>query len=219
MPSILENVSQIKQTIAARAKSAGRNPSDVELLIVTKRQELANILPLLENGERIFGENRVQEASAKWTTLKKDFPEIELHLIGHLQSNKVKEAITLFNVIQSLDSLKLADKLCREEKRQGKRLQYYVEINMANEPQKSGIALQEAQTFLNNLRENYDLQVVGLMCIPLQKVDPTSYFKNLTALATENELPKISMGMSSDYEIAIDCGATVVRIGQAIFRT
>lgn len=214
---VLDNLSKVQKNISSAALSCNRKSSDIQLLIVTKTQSPETILPLLLNGQRLFGENRVQEALAKWPEFKSRFTHLQLHLIGHLQSNKVKEAVEFFDVIQTLDSIKLAEKLTNEEQRQKKQLNYYVEINLANEKQKSGISIKEANVFLKQVKENFPLNIIGLMCIPPVNENPTSYFHSLTELAQHHNLKHISMGMSNDYQIAICCGATLVRIGHAIF--
>lgn len=206
-------MASIKETTSA----CKRKNNSVQLLIATKRQSPEKILPLLIQGQRVFGENRIQEAKLKWMEFKTQFPDIELHLIGHLQTNKVKEAVFLFDVIQTLDSLKLAEKLTKEEKKQSRYLKYYIEINMAHEQQKTGVPLLDCDQFIKNIKENYPLHVIGVMCIPPVLQDPQPFFKHLKEIATKHQLSEISMGMSQDYQTAICCGATLVRVGSAIF--
>jgi PLP dependent protein len=208
----------IQHNIRKIAKRQGTDPTDVALLAITKNHSLNEILPLLELGQRQFGENRVQEAYSKWPVLKTRYSNIELHLVGHLQTNKVKEAITLFDVIQTLDSLKLASRLAQEELHQQKKLSYYIEVNIGSEPQKTGVLPQDFGSFFKELRQNYPLNIIGVMCIPPKETSPVPYFRNLYALAQNYGLTQISMGMSNDYELAIQEGATQVRIGQALFK-
>lgn len=213
----LSHLQDIVTNIGNIARKQGREPADIQLLAVTKTQSIAKITPLLEAGHQLFGENRVQEAYSKWPLLKQQFPNTQLHLIGHLQSNKVKEAVHLFDVIQTLDSLKLAQKLQDEQSRQNKSLEYYVEINIGNEPQKKGILPDQLSDFYKSLMTNYSLKITGIMCIPPVGQDPYVYFRQMFDLAHQFHLPNISMGMSDDYEQAIQCGSTMVRIGRALF--
>lgn len=207
----------ILTNIAKAADRAGRNPTEIKLMAVTKNQPIEKILPLLQAGHRLFGENKVQEACKKWPKLKELYPDIELHLIGQLQSNKVKEAVSIFDVVQTLDSARLGAKLANEQQRQAKQLKYLLEVNIGKEPQKAGISSQELPMLLATCRADYALRIIGVMCIPPKGKDPTSYFERLKNLATRNSLPEISMGMSEDYEVAIMQGATMVRIGTALF--
>jgi hypothetical protein len=171
---------------------------------------------LLDAGHRVFGESRVQESLAKWTQLKRDFPDVELHLIGPLQTNKVPEAVALFDVIHSLDRPKLARALKSECDKTGRRPALFVQVNTGEEPQKAGVPPQEAAGFIASLRE-LKLNLTGLMCIPPVDDAPAPHFALLAKLAAENDLPCLSMGMSDDFEIAIRFGATHVRVGTAIF--
>lgn len=189
----------------------------VQLIAVSKTFEASDIRPVLEAGQRVFGENRVQEAQKKWPALRAEYPGVELHLIGPLQSNKASEAVALFDVIQTVDRVKIAEALAKECQKQGQRLQFYVQINTGREPQKAGVLPEDGDTFIAMCRDDLRLNVVGLMCIPPVDENPRPHFKMLREMATRNGLEKLSMGMSSDFEIAIAEGATAVRVGSAIF--
>lgn len=189
----------------------------VKLVAVSKTYSAPDIRPVLEAGQRVFGENRVQEAYEKWPTLRNEFPDVELHLIGPLQSNKAAEAVALFDVIQTVDRIKIAEVLAKEVQKQDRSLQFYIQVNTGTEPQKAGVNPVEADQFITECEEKYGLNVVGLMCIPPVDADPRPHFKMLREIAQRNSLAQLSMGMSSDYEIAIAEGATVVRVGSAIF--
>jgi hypothetical protein len=209
--------SNVKERITMAAIQAGRRPADITLVAVTKTHGPERIKPLLEQGHRVFGENRVQEAQEKWPDLRKSFPGIELHLIGPLQSNKAREAVALFDVIESVDRDKIAAALAAEMKRQQKSPKLYVQVNTGLESQKAGIAPAEVDGFLRRMREQHGLNPEGLMCIPPVEEDPARHFILLGRLARENGLAVISMGMSGDYEEAIAHGATHVRVGSALF--
>ena len=174
-------------------------------------------MPALTAGHRVFGENRVQEAAEKWPALRESYTAVELHLIGPLQTNKVKSAIALFDVIQTVDRPKLARVLAEEMARSGLQRECFVEVNVGEEPQKAGILPKEADTFIAECRERYQLPIRGVMCIPPFDQEPSPYFALLTKIAERNELSAVSMGMSSDYEVAVAFGATHVRVGTAIF--
>ncbi len=188
-----------------------------QLVAVSKTYGAQDIRPVLEAGQRQFGENRVQEASEKWPDLRTEYPDVELHLIGPLQSNKTAEAVALFDVIQTVDRPKIAAALAKECKAQGKVLLFYVQVNTGAEPQKAGILPEDADAFIATCLDEYGLNIVGLMCIPPVDQDPRPHFQMLKAIAERNHLQLLSMGMSADFEIAIEEGATVVRIGSAIF--
>jgi PLP dependent protein len=194
-----------------------RIPPHVKLVAVSKTYFAPDIQPVLDAGARVFGENRVQEAKEKWPELRAQYPGVELHLIGPLQSNKAAEAVALFDVIQTVDRAKIAEALSKEVQKQNRTLQFYVQVNTGSEPQKAGVLPEEADQFIRNCKENHGLNVVGLMCIPPVNEDPRSHFKMLREIATRNGLTELSMGMSSDFEVAIEEGATVVRVGSAIF--
>jgi PLP dependent protein len=189
----------------------------VQLIAVSKTFFEPDIRPILDAGQRVFGENRVQEAQMKWPALKTEYSGIELHLIGPLQSNKAAESVALFDVIQTLDRIKIAEALAKECKKQGRNLQFYVQVNTGHEPQKAGVLPEDADVFVKTCLEDLGLNLVGLMCIPPVNEDPRSHFKLLKNLASRYGLAGLSMGMSSDFEIAIAEGATTVRVGSAIF--
>jgi PLP dependent protein len=207
----------VRQRIASAAIEAGRLPQDITLVAVSKTFEASAIEPVITAGQRIFGENRVQESKAKWPALKARFPDIKLHLIGPLQSNKAAEAVALFDCIQSLDREKLARVLADEIQRQGRHPELFIEINSGEEDQKAGIAPKEADRFIALCRETYGLTIAGLMCIPPADEEPALHFALLETIARRNGLKGLSMGMSADFETAIRFGATHVRIGSAIF--
>ena len=208
---------QVRQKIAAAEQEAKRRTGAVTLVAVTKTFDAADIRPVIEAGQRVFGENRVQEAMAKWPALKAEFPDIELHLIGPLQSNKAKEAVALFDVIETVDREKIAAELSKEIARQGKTPRLYVQVNTGSEPQKAGVEPREAVAFVQRCREMHRLAIEGLMCIPPADENPGPHFALLAKLAREAGVEKLSMGMSGDYELAIAFGATSVRVGSAIF--
>ncbi|TIN30487.1 MAG: YggS family pyridoxal phosphate-dependent enzyme [Mesorhizobium sp.] len=207
----------VKAKIAAAEREAGRQAGAVTLVAVSKTFDAADIVPVIEAGQRVFGENRVQEAQGKWPALKDAFPGIELHLIGPLQSNKAKEAVALFDVIQTIDREKIAAELAKEMARQGRAPKLYVQVNTGSEPQKAGIEPRDAVAFVTRCRDVHGLAIDGLMCIPPADENPGPHFALLEKLAREAGVEKLSMGMSGDYETAIAFGATNVRIGSAIF--
>jgi len=187
------------------------------LIVVCKNQELKNIDPLISAGHLHFGENRVQEALSKWQFLLQKNSLLNLHLIGKLQTNKVREAFKIFNYIHTLDNEKLANSLAKIESSCEKKVKYFIQVNIGNEPQKSGIEINKTSDFIKYCIYDLKLNVIGLMCIPPAKSDPDQYFINLANLAKLNNLNELSMGMSNDYECAIKNGASHVRIGSSIF--
>lgn len=197
--------------------AAGRAPGSVTLVAVSKTYAAEAIAPVLEVGQRVFGENRVQEAMAKWPELRERFEGIELHLIGPLQSNKAAEAVATFDVIETVDREKIAKALAGEIARQGRALRLYVQVNTGEEPQKAGIAPNEAVAFVARCRGVHGLPIEGLMCIPPADEDPAPHFRQLADLARAAGVAKLSMGMSGDYAVAVAEGATGVRVGSAIF--
>jgi hypothetical protein len=213
------NLTAVLERIAAARKAAVAPAPDTRLVAVSKSQPRERILPVLEAGHRLFGENRVQEVRAKWPELRAVFPDVELHLIGPLQTNKVREAVELFDAIQSLDRIRLAEALKAElEKRApDKPLQLFVEVNTGEEAQKAGIAPKETEDFVHLCRDRMGLPVMGLMCIPPEGEEPAPHFALLRKLAQATKLSYLSMGMSTDFETAIRFGATHVRVGTAIF--
>jgi len=203
--------------IALAAEAAGRTPADVRLIVVSKTFGAAEIIPVLAAGQRIFGENRVQEAKAKWPGLKAEFPNLELHLVGPLQSNKAKEAVELFDAIHSIDREKIARALAEEMRKQGRRLELFVQVNTGEEPQKAGVPPRELAALLALCREELELEIAGLMCIPPVEEEAALHFAFLAKLAAEHGLAGLSMGMSDDFETAVLLGATHVRVGSALF--
>ncbi|QWW67757.1 YggS family pyridoxal phosphate-dependent enzyme [Rhizobium sp. WYJ-E13] len=212
-----ERLNEVRSKIATAERDAGRSARSVELVAVSKTFEADTIRLAIKAGQRVFGENRVQESQGKWPELKKEMPGIELHLIGPLQSNKAAEAVALFDVIESIDREKIARAIAEEMKRQGKELRLYVQVNTGLEPQKAGIAPDDAAAFINFCRDELGLTIEGLMCIPPAEDNPGPHFALLAKLAEKCSLKKLSMGMSGDYETAIAFGATSVRVGSAIF--
>jgi len=212
MSSLADIVARID---AARKKAVAPAPTTA-LIAVSKTHGEETIAPVLDEGQRIFGENRVQEAQAKWPPLKERYFDIELHLIGPLQTNKAREAVALFDAIHTLDRSKLAHALKTEMDRAGKRPSLFVQVNTGEEPQKAGVSPQDAPSLIALARE-LDLPVKGLMCIPPESENPAPHFALLQKLAREHDLPWLSMGMSGDFETAIKFGATHIRVGSAIF--
>jgi PLP dependent protein len=210
-------LSEVETRIAIAARGAKRDVSDVKLIAVSKTFEAPAILPVLEAGHRLFGENRVQEAKGKWPALKAQFPDVKLHLIGPLQSNKAKEAVELFDAIHSIDRPKIAHAVAEEMQRQGKRLSLLVQVNTGEEPQKAGVLPKDASALVVLCRDDLELDVAGLMCIPPLEEEAAVHFAFLAKLAGELGLAGLSMGMSEDFETAIAFGATHVRVGSAIF--
>lgn len=216
MTSIAENFSSIEKQIRRAERMAGRKEGDTALVAVTKTQSLDALKEALSLGHRLFGENRVQEAQSHWTDLKKEYPDIRLHLIGPLQTNKAKDAVELFDCIETLDREKLADALAAEMKKQGRDLPCFIQVNTGDEPQKAGIAPTGVSAFLKYCRTLH-INVIGLMCVPPVDEPAALHFALLKKLAQENEIGQLSMGMSADFEKAIALGATHVRIGSALF--
>lgn len=221
MPSTLqeigENLRAVKSTIADAAREAGRVPASVNLVAVSKTHPAERIRPVLEAGHRLFGENRVQEADEKWPGLRDDFPDLRLHLIGPLQTNKVKRAVQLFDAVETVDRPKLARALKREMDAQGKSLDCFIQVNTGEESQKAGVLPAEADDFIRLCRDELGLPVVGLMCIPPVGEEPGLHFALLAEMAKRAGLPSLSMGMSADFATAVKFGATHVRVGTAIF--
>jgi PLP dependent protein len=210
-------LSAVEQEIARACKEARRDRSSVTLVAVSKTFDADVITPVIEAGQRVFGENRVQEAKAKWPPLVSAYPGIELHLIGPLQSNKVKDAVALFDAIHSVDRASLCEALAREFKSQERRPQLFVQVNTGEEPQKAGVPPADADSFIAGCREKYHLPISGLMCIPPVNDPPAPHFALTAKIAARNGLKNLSMGMSADFAVAIALGATHVRIGSAIF--
>ncbi|MBO6518833.1 MAG: YggS family pyridoxal phosphate-dependent enzyme [Rhodospirillales bacterium] len=211
------NLAVVKDEIAKAAEAAGRDPSGIHLVAVSKVHQADTILPVLEAGHRLFGENRVQEAESKWPALRETFPDLTLHLIGPLQSNKVKDAVAVFDVIETVDRPKIARALATEFERTGRSLPCYVQVNTGEEPQKAGVAPADVEDFVGECRDELGLDIQGLMCIPPIDEEPALHFALLSDIADRCGLGIKSMGMSADYEKAIALGATHVRVGTAIF--
>jgi hypothetical protein len=212
-----DHLAEVKRRIAEAAKAAGRQPGDVTLVAVSKTHGPERVRELLAVGQRIFGENRVQEAQEKFPALKAEHPDLELHLIGPLQTNKAREAVALFDVIQSVDRERLAGVLAKEMERAGKRPTCFIQVNTGEEEQKAGVLPAELDAFVASCRDVHKLPVVGLMCIPPVDEEPALHFALLRKMAERNGLSKVSMGMSADYETAVRLGATHVRVGSALF--
>ncbi len=219
MDNSVERLRAVQQRIAKALAEAGRDTDAATLVAVSKTFDADDIRPVIGAGQRVFGENRVQEAQGKWPGMKAEFPDIELHLIGPLQSNKAKEAVALFDVIETVDREKIAAELAREMARQGRTPRLYVQVNTGSEPQKAGIEPLQAVAFVERCRAVHGLAIEGLMCIPPAEENPGPHFALLAKLAREAGVGKLSMGMSGDYETAIAFGATSVRVGSAIFGT
>jgi pyridoxal phosphate enzyme (YggS family) len=208
------NLASIRSRIAAAEVAAGRAPGSVTLVAVSKTQPWDHIAPVLAADQKVFGENRVQEALERWTSHREG---LELRLIGPLQTNKVRDAVAFFDVIETVDREKLARALAAEIGRAGKAPRLYVQVNVGQEPQKAGVAPDEADAFIALCRGELDLTIEGLMCIPPADEDPAPYFSLLRTIAGRNGVEKLSMGMSDDFETAVAQGATSVRVGSAIF--
>jgi len=211
------NLQAVRAEIAAAAQSAAREPNDVTLVAVSKTVPPERIRPALQAGQRIFGENRVQEAEAKWPSLRAEFPDVTLHLIGPLQTNKVRKAVELFDVIETVDRPKLARALAKEMAAVRRRPDVFVQVNTGAELQKAGVLPEDADAFIRACIDDHGLPVTGLMCIPPVNEEPALHFGLLREIARRNNLAGLSMGMSADYPVAIQFGATHVRVGTAIF--
>jgi PLP dependent protein len=208
---------EIRRRIADAARAAGRDPAAVELVAVSKTQPMEAVAAAIAAGQRVFGENRVQEAAAKHPALRERHPDLVLHLIGPLQTNKAKDAVALFDAIETVDRPRLAEALAAEFERSGRRPRCFVQVNTGEEPQKAGIAPKEADAFIEDCRGRLGLRVVGLMCVPPAGEEPAPHFALLREIARRHGLPALSMGMSADFETAIRFGATHVRVGTALF--
>ncbi|MDE1160216.1 MAG: YggS family pyridoxal phosphate-dependent enzyme [Neorhizobium sp.] len=215
--SVEERLQDVKDRIAKAEQYSKRSAGSAVLVAVSKTFEADDIRPVIAAGQRVFGENRVQESQSKWPDLKSETSDIELHLIGPLQSNKAADAVELFDVIETVDREKIARALAEEMKRQGKTPKLYVQVNTGLEPQKAGIAPKETADFVTLCREALGLSIEGLMCIPPADENPGPHFALLAKLAQECGVEKLSMGMSGDFETAVEFGATSVRVGSAIF--
>jgi PLP dependent protein len=214
---IAANLAAVRRKIAAAADAAGRSPESVELVAVSKTHSALAVSEALLAGHRIFGENRVQEAQGKYPELRVRFPDLTLHLIGPLQTNKVRDALAMFDVIESVDRPRLAEALAKEMEHSGRRPPCLIEVNTGEEPQKAGIMPAEADRFIAECRDRLGLPIIGLMCVPPLDDEPALHFALLREIARRNGLTTLSMGMSADFERAIRFGATHVRVGTAIF--
>lgn len=214
---VAANLAAIQARMDKAASEVGRAATDVTLIAVSKFHGTDRIVPALAAGQRIFGENRVQEAADKWPSLREGYDDIKLHLIGPLQSNKVRQAVSLFDAIETIDRPKLARRIADAIEAQGCAPELFIQINIGEEPQKAGIAPREADAFISRCRDEFGLTIAGLMCIPPQGEAPAPYFMLLEKIAKRNGLAKLSMGMSEDFETAIAFGATHIRVGTAIF--
>ncbi|MEQ9123510.1 MAG: YggS family pyridoxal phosphate-dependent enzyme [Alphaproteobacteria bacterium] len=214
---VAANLADVRDRIGRAARDGGRDPAATTLIAVSKQQPEERIDAALAAGQRVFGENRVQEAEARWAERRKAYPDLELHLIGPLQTNKARLAVQLFDVIQTVDRPRLAATLARVMQEEGRRLPCYVEVNTGKEEQKAGVKPADAAAFVKECRETHGLDVVGLMCIPPAEDAPGPHFAFLKDLAAKLGLPNVSMGMSADFEAAVGLGATHVRVGSAIF--
>ncbi len=212
-----DHLAEVTRRIAEAAKAAGRNPADVTLVAVSKSHCADKVRELLTTGHRVFGENRVQEAEEKFPALKAEYPDLQLHLIGPLQTNKARDAVALFDVIESVDRERLAATLAKEMARTGRRPDCFIQVNTGEEAQKAGVLPAEVDAFVAACRDTHKLPIVGLMCIPPLAEEPALHFALLVKIAARNGLAKVSMGMSADYEIAVRLGATHVRVGSALF--
>ena len=216
---IVANLSEVLDKISTAAAAAGRSPSSVDLVAVSKTHPASAIEAAVAAGQKVYGENRVQEVSQKWTALKDKYPDTRLHLIGSLQSNKARDAVCLCDVIETVDRPKLARSLARLMDEEGQRPDCLIQVNTGEEPQKAGVLPADADAFITACRDDYGLPVTGLMCIPPAHEEAALHFALLHGIAERNGLATLSMGMSADYEIAVQFGATHVRVGTAIFGT
>jgi hypothetical protein len=215
--TISENLRAVREEIASAAQAVDREPGAVTLVAVSKLQDEDKIRQALKAGHRIFGENRVQEAKAKWPQFRNSYPDIVLHLIGPLQTNKASDAVELFDVIESLDRLKLGRALAEAMEKTGRRPDCFIQVNTGEEPQKTGALPAEVDALTASCRDDLGLPVVGLMCIPPNDEEPSLHFALLDEIARRNGLAGLSMGMSGDYLIAVRLGATHVRVGTGVF--
>jgi PLP dependent protein len=207
----------VEREIVAACAQGGRDRASVTLIAVSKTFDADAIVPIVESGQRVFGENRVQEAKAKWPGLMSTYPDLRVHLIGPLQSNKAKEAVALFDAIHSVDRASVCQALAKEIKSQNRHPELFVQLNTGEEAQKAGVAPAEADSFIAACRETYGLAISGVMCIPPVNDAPAPHFALTAKIAARNGLKNLSMGMSADFAVAIQFGATHIRVGSAIF--
>ncbi|MEP2102761.1 MAG: YggS family pyridoxal phosphate-dependent enzyme [Parasphingorhabdus sp.] len=211
-----ERLNAIQKQIAKAAKQAQRKAEDARLIAISKTRSADEIRPLLDTGHRLFGENRVQEAAAKWPALRDEYDDVELHLVGQLQSNKAEDAVALFDAVHSLDRPSLIKALAKAMDKLDRHIPCYVQVNIGEESQKGGCAIADVPSLIASAR-SAGLEVAGLMCVPPSAVNPAPYFALLAKLAKDSDLPGLSMGMSGDFESAIKLGATYIRVGTALF--
>jgi pyridoxal phosphate enzyme (YggS family) len=216
-PELADRLRAIRERIEAAARAAGRAAADVTLVAVSKAQPQERVLAALVAGQRVFGENYLQEARARWPALRAQYPGLELHMVGPIQTNKAKDVVALFDVLETLDRPKLAGVLAKEMAQHGRRPVCFVQVNTGEEPQKAGVWPAAADAFIAHCRDELGLPVEGLMAIPPEAEEPSPHFALLAKIAARNGLSKLSMGMSADFEIAVQFGATHVRVGSAIF--
>lgn len=214
---VAAGLAAVRRDIAAAAIDCGRDPAAVTLVAVSKTHDESAVRQALAAGQRVFGENKVQEAKGKFPALRDAFPDLQLHLVGPLQTNKVKEAVALFDVIESLDRPKLAEALAEEMARSGRRPALFIQVNTGEEPQKAGVSPADADAFIADCRDRLGLPLAGLMCVPPLDEEPALHFALLGQIAARHGLASLSMGMSGDFPTAIRFGATHVRVGTAIF--
>ena len=215
-PLASTRLAHVREKIAAAARIARRGADDITLIAVSKTHDAVAILPLLEAGQRVFGENRVQEAAAKWPALRDKYPDVELHLVGTLQSNKAEDAVTLFDYIHSLDRPSLVRALAKAMSKADRRIPCFIQVDIGEEEQKGGCAIADLPTLIQQARAA-NIPIAGLMCVPPAGIEPTPFFALLDKLAADNGLDGLSMGMSGDFEIAVKLGATHIRVGTALF--
>jgi len=214
---IINKLTAIQKEIQSKFDALGGVQSDKKIIAVSKTFPISDVVPLINHGHLHFGENKVQEAIEKWANIKMDHKKLKLHMIGKLQTNKVKHALILFDYIHSLDNLKLATKISSEQKKLGKKINIFIQVNIGNEDQKSGIAPNDISNFYNICVKNLELNIIGLMCLPPKNINSSIYFSQMKILNQKIGLHELSMGMSNDYMEALRCGATFVRIGSKIF--
>jgi len=214
MHKITDNLEGIKNKLKQFKFDINQNP---KIIAVSKTFSVDSILPLVEYGHDHFGENKVQEALEKWPKIKEDYPNLKLHMLGKIQSNKVKFLLPVFDYLHSLDNIKVAQKISLEEKKNNKKLKIFIQINIGNEPQKSGINIEDLEKFYLTCIKEFNLNIIGLMCLPPSSSDPKEYFILLKKISDKLNLKELSMGMSNDYLDAAKCGATYLRIGSKIF--
>jgi len=213
MINSVNNLISIQDTLKIKIK----NLKQPTIIAVSKTFPISHIYPLINHGHQHFGENKVQESQEKWISIKEDFPLIKLHMVGRLQSNKAMLAVKLFDYIHSLDNLKLAEKISNEQLKLGKKVKIFIQINIGNEPQKSGISIDNLEVFYKRCVNDLNLNIIGLMCLPPKSIDTKNYFQVMSGLAKKNNINELSMGMSDDFIKATEFGATFIRIGSKIF--